>query len=195
MYSEDFIRTALRLYNLREQNQYKIVQILNILNIARSTLYTWIKKYSDDPNLISENKLQRKTRTNKITRKCIDYIIDHVTSDPYMNIRKLRTSIKKIFSVKINQGYIYQLLKENNITYKKVQKKKYPYGTIKMNQEKQKLKNNIQSANSHIISIDETSFELGTRPDYGWSKRGKRCTVNVTNIRKKIFSHADYGYQ
>lgn len=175
----------MRLYEFRNllESKIKIDHILRILNIAKSTLYLWIKKYLN--NLTSKNKIERKLRNNKITHKCISYIILSIMKNPNQNIKQLPYLIKKHFSIKISRGYIYQLLKKNNITYKKIQFNKYPHNDNNLDTAKQKLKNEILSVNKNMISIDETSFELGLRPNYGWSKINERCVRKMTNVRKR----------
>ena len=66
-----------------------------------------------------------------------------------------------------------------------IQKKSYPHGKEKLTEEKEILLDKILQADNKIVSIDETSFLLGQRPDRGWSRKNKRCIMNVSNKRKR----------
>ena len=46
MYNDDLIRIVIKIYNNRKINGMSIIDILNYSDIARSTLYQWVYKYS-----------------------------------------------------------------------------------------------------------------------------------------------------
>jgi len=192
MYQKSVIYCALLMYKLRHNHSFSISDILAEIKIARSALYEWISLfYSDsfftDIHFInSKRKLSKTPLNNKKFSLCvIDFIISIVSSNKIISIKKLRKQIFDNFNISISVSYIYRILKNNNLTYKQMQKYKYKIDSEKHKQDIINLKNNIKKVCRNIISIDETSIELGSRPNYGWSEKGKICEFNVTNKRKR----------
>lgn len=66
-----------------------------------------------------------------------------------------------------------------------MQKIKYKIDAEKYKLDVLNLKNSIKNIRKNIISIDETSIELGSRPNYGWSEKGKICEFKTTSKRKR----------
>ena len=85
--------------------------------------------------------------------------------------------IIKQFKIRIGYKHIYYILKTNNITFKKAQKNAYLYDTTKFTESKERLKKEMQEVNHKINYSDETSLSLCTKPDYGWSPKGKDCII------------------
>lgn len=191
MYPHQFVIMAIRLYRSRSEYNMSISAILNILKIARSTLYEWIKTYpyknENEYNISKQQKREiiKQKYDRKISDRIVTYIVNYVKNNPICNIKKLKLQILKQYRENINKNYIYKILKNNNITHKKLNKNKYPYDDNKINDAKKNLKNEIKYVKNKVISLDEVSFELGSKCDYGWSEKGKRCTIKVTNKRKR----------
>lgn len=185
MYSEDYIRNAVRIYKTRKQHNLTICKILNILNIARSTLYKWIKIYSN--NSCNNNEIHKASKQykSKINDECVRYICDNVKTNKIINMKQIRKNIENQFNVTISKGHIYVILKKNGITYKQIQKSKYNKTNEEFEQNKIDMKSEITKSRRNIISTDETSIELGMRVNKGWSEKGKRCQLKVTNKRKR----------
>jgi transposase len=124
MYNKDKIFDALSMYNKKDIYGISIDVILDILCIARSTLYEWIKNYGKNfdgnKNTITDRTKNKLKKHIKISAECKSFIISHVTENPDFNIKKLKRKILKIYEVRISKGYIYHILKNNDITYKKV---------------------------------------------------------------------------
>ena len=78
--------------------------------------------------------------------------------------------------VSINKNYIYQILKKNNITYKKAQKQKYPYNLNLFTNMNLILKHLITEIGNDIISIDETGIVLKRIDDSVGLLVVKMCT-------------------
>ena len=133
MYGDDLIRVVLRLYNNRKTSGMSIKKLLEYSDIARSTMYRWIIKYSDiqynnlTDRIIRLRSYNKETIYKKINEQCVKDIIDYVAINPIINIKNIKKMILKKHKVSINKNYIYQILKKNNISYKKAQKQKYPY--------------------------------------------------------------------
>ena len=194
MYPKYVIYIALRMYATRNVYNQKIEHIINILNIAKSTLYEWIKLYSHDPNYtdnkykdIKRKQIQQAIRKTKINDNYKQYIIDYMALNPTFNMKKLRKKIFEIYFINISKSTIYRLFKTHNLTYKSVQTNKYNKTEDQFEQEKQKLQKQVNFVRKNIISLDETSVELGLRQTKGWSYKGDRC------IRKSIIKRQRYS--
>jgi transposase len=187
MYSNDFICLALRFYNARKETNLSIQEILQIIGIARSTLFEWIKQYSndliisksvDDPTIRPpERQFNRRFFPNNITDDCLKYITDTVLEEKVINANNICRNIKKKFKVVISKNYLYQILKDNNITYKVAQKVSYPHDQNKFEQQTQQLKEKINDVNQKLNFTDEMAIYLTIKPNYGWSKRGEICMI------------------
>ena len=94
------------------------------------------------------------------------------------SIKKIKKMVLAKHKVSINKNYIYQILKNNRITYKKAQKQKYPYNLDKYTNMKEILKQNITEIGNLFISIDETGVVLKRKNDYAWSTGGTKCVHN-----------------
>lgn len=193
MYDKDKIYDAISIYNKKNNYGLTIKDILDLICIARSTLYEWINIYGNDLDNIEyvmseriKNKLQKYI---KICPDCKLFIINHVSKYPNFNVKKLKRKIFKTFDVHISKGYVYKILKDNNITYKKVCKNSYPHNKQKFKKESNILKNKIDKINNDYTSIDETGIYLGMRPNRAWERKGERCVsfrrknlIDVINI-------------
>lgn len=193
MYDQNKIFDALSLYNKRHCFGLLIDNILDVICISRSTLYSWIKIYGNNLNdikhIISDRAKNRIKKYIKISPEIKEFIISHVNMYPCFNIKKLLRKIYKTFDVNISRGYIYYILKTNNISNKKIQKNSYPHSSKKFKEETIKLKKKIDNLNNDYVSIDETGLYLGLCPNKGWTKKGKRCIVKSKFNRTNKFSY------
>lgn len=186
MYSNDFIHIVLRLYNSRKTTNMSVNQILQFARISRSTLFGWIKKYSHESYSNYENgsnlqppqrEFNRKFFPKKINDNCLKYIIDYVLEKKVIDANSICKNVKNKFNIIMSKKYLYNLLKNNNISYKIAQKTSYPYDNIKFAHQKQQLKEQIEKVNDKLNYTDEMAIYLGIKPDYGWSEKGKRCII------------------
>lgn len=118
-YSIEFVKCAIRLYKNRNKNNMSINSILENIKIAKSTLYTWI----NNKELLNINKRNtpKRNKSIKITDKCKEYITEYMTMNKNNNnIKKLKQNIKRLFKTKISKSHIYNILKDNKISYKKI---------------------------------------------------------------------------
>lgn len=187
MYEVSMIKIALKAHVNRKNNGMNIKDILMILGISRSTLYEWIKKYSNQSSdyFDKRRKMEKYTYHKKLSDECIREIIEYVKSKVSINIKTIRKMIKTKYKVSVNKNYIYFLLKKHNLTYKKAQKNKYPYGNAKLEEKKEVLKDELTKVNNDYISIDETSMVINTKTKYGWSEKGKKCNINEPNNSRR----------
>lgn len=183
MYSHDKIKDVLVCYKNRTLYGLSVDNILKLFSIARSTLYEWIKIYcilGTDNHRLSERVADTVRSSRKLTNDCETFIIGYVIKNPTFNMKKLVKKLSNKYNITLSKGYIYEILKKNNLTNKKVQKITYPYGKVKFKKESNILKKAIDQVDNNYTSIDEAAVYLGTSPNYGWSNKGSRCFTKST---------------
>ena len=92
-----------------------------------------------------------------------------------------------MFFINVSKSTIYRLFKTQNLTYKTVLTNKYNKSDDVFTNLKHNLQLQITNVRRNIISLDETSIELGLRQTKGWAKKGKRC------LRKSIIKRQRYS--
>ncbi len=153
----------------------KVNDVLNKFQISRGTLFNWIK-------LNKANKLMPKTRKSKFNEQIIEYIRKYVVKRINFSPNLLMKQIKRLFNKKISQSSIYNILKANNISRKKIKKVIIKKDIRKHKNEQKKLLKKINLIKQNkIVSIDEVSFDTYLSQNYGWSKKGK----SIIHVNKK----------
>lgn len=179
-YPLTYKKRVIEFYNNRDE--YTINNLLDIFNISNGTLYNWINKNKT-------NELKEKKKYNKISKytpeiKC--YIRSYVLRNKIFDYKKLIKLINKKYNVTAGKTKIYEILKEMDLTRKRINKRFF-YGD--QNKHKIKLKNfktQIKSIKmTDIISIDETSIDTRIIPIYGWSTKGKKIELKVNALKKR----------
>lgn len=175
VYSNDFRLMAIKLYfHYKESKCDTIYNLIHLLNISKSILYTWISLYDSSNNCFSKGfKIDRQCRTNKITDIIVKYICEYVTKRQNFNVKTLRQYIKRKFNVHISKSYVYHILKSNNLTLKRVQKQTIPNNISYKDKQKQLYKKITEVIEKNIISVDESHIVIGQQSNYAWSLKGK----------------------
>jgi transposase len=179
-YSNDYKKNAIRLYNNRQTHNFIIDKILTIVNISRSTLYTWVSNQNEiftNP----KNKIKKRKKYSQITDECSQYIINYVDEYKQFKIKKLIKKINKQFNISISKHTIYNVLKKNKITNKKIKENHCPYNDTLLKEKKHILNKQLNEIEYNPISIDESGFYLYTNNNYGWSKIGTKCIIPGKN--------------
>lgn len=178
---------AVKLYfHFKESTSCNIYTLLNLLNIARSTLYLWISIYNSNQMCFSKGfKINMCKRSNKITDVIIKYICEYVTKKCTFNVKSLRQCIRRKFNVCISKSYIYYILKSNNLTLKKVQEKTIPKKNSYIKQKNELLKKITNSEYDNIVSLDESHIVIGKKTNYAWALKGKRSITKIRPNTKK----------
>jgi hypothetical protein len=121
-------------------------------------------------NNLTQIQNVRITYTSKITCSIKHVIKQYVIKRKFFKLNLLQQHIKNKFNVLISNSSIYNILKNSNITYKKISKH---ISKPKQSQKIKKFLHNIKSYDpAKIISIDESSFDVFIYPSYGWSAKG-----------------------
>ena len=181
-YGNDYKLNTIRLYYNRKNLNLLIPDILNFQNIARSTLYYWIK----DNDIAKNNSKKKRKRYSKITNVCEKFILDYVNEHKQFKVKKLLKIIGKKFNISISKQSVYNTLKKNKITNKRTKENHYPYDTQKLKIQKDKLIEDLEKIEYDPISIDESAVYLYTYGNYGWSKKGTECEINGKTRVKKL---------
>jgi transposase len=181
IYSYDL---KISIINFNKSSYWDINEAINIFNVCKSTIYNWLNLYKI--NMLPVKSNIRTLYKSKISNEIEKYVIMYVTKRITFNKKNLNRCIKKIFNKTISTSSIYKILKQNNLSYKRIGKKIIP---LNRNIENQiiNLKNEVKKYDSNkIVSIDETSFDTHIRATYGWSKKGERIKKIInTPVRKR----------
>lgn len=187
IYSHDL---KISIINFNKSSYWDINEAINIFEVSKSSIYNWINLYNSNMLPIKSNV--RTAYMSKITDDIKKYIIMYVKKRITFNKKNLTRCIKNTFNKVISRSSIYKVLKENNMSYKRIGKKIIP---INRNIENQiiNLKTEIKKYNSNkIVSIDETSFDTHIRTTYGWSKKGEtiKKIINTPTRKRKTLTLA-----
>ena len=111
----------------------------------------------------------------------------YVLARKYFDCKLLKIYIRKKFKTRICRSYIYAILKQNNITYKRVQKQNFHKSSEYIKKEKNILADKLAKCNKDkLISIDESSFVIGEKPNYSWAEKGKPCICKIKPNQKRF---------
>jgi transposase len=159
-----------------------IKDTLAIFNISNGSLYNWVNK--NKKNILTNEK--RYTKTSKYTPEIKCYIRQYILRRPNFDMNKLIVMIKKKYNVIGKKTSIYKIIKQLNLSYKKVNTR-FIYGTKKNHTNKIKIfKKIIKPLNKDdIISIDETSVDTHISNLYGWTNKGKKLVKIINQLRKR----------
>jgi len=139
-YSEDFIINIINYYN---KNNITKTELSKMFNISIPTINRWLKGIF--PVNIRKSKISNYTNIIK------DYVIKNVFTS--------YKDIYKYINNKISFGSIYNILKTNNITYKRVYRRETYKTKEQILHSKKEFKNNSHISDFlNAISIDECHF-------------------------------------
>jgi transposase len=165
MYSIDFRRLAVRLYN----KCHSLRMVCSLISIGKSTLARWI------------STIHPKRRHSFIskTRQTIErFIENNISVDPFLTQNDLASMVNATFSIRCSAKYVGHVLKRIGFTRKKARKK-----TVTATQEEDirifcdKYRQIYQTHN--CVSIDESGFRTDSIRQYGYSKRGTRLYIKT----------------
>ena len=188
MYNNEIKNILLNIYNELPNYNIRGIKRKNIINnIFKgriNSIYNWL--------INKQNKVIKRTYKNKkITNTIEQFILNEIKVNPVINIKTIKNKILKTFNISISKSSIYYVIKNNNLTYKKTKIETNPYS---IEEQKEQLKNKKEVIDhlkeENIISIDETSIVLSSKPSYGWSLKGKKCIIknNKGIINDKRYS-------
>ena len=128
----------------------------------------------------------KRIRKIKITIQIKQFIKNYVISKKIFSFKKLLLCIKKEYNVIISKSSIYNILKEQNITRKRVQRKIIIKNKEKHQKNITEFKNMIKTIDkTKIISIDESSVDLHMTSYYGWSEKGNKIVFEKRILKNR----------
>jgi transposase len=191
-YSVNEVQHILNLFYFFQKNKYNSVKIREnmktIFNVSLSTIYTWVPKYIT--NLTNISSLYKSTqRISKITPEIEKFIVDITIKNKIERCKTIRKHVMNKFHINLSVKTVYDVLRKNNITNKKVYRKINKLSIEEFNKRKKIMSNSItEIGENNIISIDEMGIYLNDFPTYGWAKRGEKCEIFTDNniLQKKV---------
>ena len=164
----------LKMSSLKKIKKYIHLNIPNSKNISFK-LINYILKIN---NLECENY--------KINKEISNFIVNTMNETKTTTSKELINLIFNKFNTIISETSIYNILKKNKITYKKIKVKTNPYTDDEQKERLINTKYIINNLNiNNIISYDEISAVTNETPKYGWSKKGSECILK--NQNKSIY--------
>lgn len=171
----------------QKTSDFTVKGLCKTFDISRSTFYEWKKLDLIDD--LYNNHRQKFYNKSIMTDDVVNYIIKYVSRRSTFKIFNLMKNIKKNFNKKISNTSIYNVLRDNNFTHKKLEIKRNPKKKKDMKKLKKELFQNLSNYDSsNIISVDETSIQLSMNPSHGWSLSGKPCYKHTKETRKLSYT-------
>jgi hypothetical protein len=133
--------------------------------------------------------ISRKKFIDLIPDNVINFIIHKTINNPIFNAQKLIHNIFKTYNISIKKYHLYEILRKNNITYKKAQIKTIPKSINNVETKISDLKKNIVSINNsgdNVVFIDETHVDISFMNTYGWNKIGDEVIFDKNTPNKII---------
>jgi transposase len=154
------------LHNIKDGKS--IVQVSQIYNVAKQTIYRWIKMYMDQ--VIMNQMVTRQTcRSNRKLDKYASAVVDYVTNN-------LGCSIYDIYLNAVNKeislSTISRIAKANGISHKKINNKTVCKDITKIEDERKQFVKEKTHETNEAIFIDETSFCISDHKSYGFGLTG-----------------------
>lgn len=194
MYSIDIIKSSINIYYELERKHIigkernKI--ITDVFGIHMNTLYNWIRIYYNKITQLfnfTSYKSNFKYNNVKITKEIEVFILNSIDKNNNFSVKNIRNKISDIFKISLSKTSIYYVLHNHNLTFKKLTIKNVPYSDEKLNELIKNLQHNISKVEENqIISYDEMSVYLNSKPYRGWSEKGTNCVIKTKN--KTIFN-------
>jgi len=181
MYPLDKINDFLDKYN----NNITIKEISLHLDISYKTIHIWIDKFKyfiENKRTIEEEEyleIQNNKKRHGLNKKYkyIDDILLYVKNNKGCSLDDIYNSINK----QISKSTICSILKENNISRKRVNTRIICKDEEILLKERKEFSNNLDTDKFiNNIFIDESSFCINDIIKYGYSKKG----VSITKLKK-----------
>ena len=146
------------------------------LNISPSTITLWNKKYHTfiqnksylDLNIYQQIKSSKLHNSNK-SNKYVPIIIDYVNKNEGCSLKNIKNEINNSLS----SYTICRLLKNNNITKKKIINNTIYKSIEDIDKDRIKfVKDLTKDQFYNLISTDESHFNINQVKNYGYSKKG-----------------------
>jgi transposase len=116
-------------------------------------------------------------KQSKYTDEIKKYICEYVIKRTNFDYKKLIKIIENKYGVICKKSSLYNILKNQNITRKRINVKTN-YNKKASNKKRKELFSEIKHIQKkNIISIDESSFDTHINSHYGWSTKGNKIEI------------------
>lgn len=157
-------------------NEYKITSVIKIKKYINKNFDKQINQKTIN-FILKKNNLE--CEKYKIKKEINKFIIDSFSEYKITTAKDIINQIFIKYNIKLSETSIYNVLKQNKITYKKIKVKTNPYTLEEQKYRLLSIKDTLNFLDKDkIISYDEISACTNENPKYGWSKKGYECIIN-----------------
>ena len=157
-------------------NEYKITSVTKIKKYINTNFNKQINHKTIN-FILKKNNLE--CEKYKIKKEINNFIIDEFTEYKITTAKEIIEKVFIKYNIKLSESSIYNTLKQNKITYKKIKIKTNPYTLEEQKYRLLSIKDTLNYLDKDkIISYDEISACTNENPKYGWSKKGSECIIN-----------------
>jgi len=179
--STDYKLSAVQYY--LDTEDISLENTCNIYKCSRQSLYRWVQRYLITGNI--ENK-QRKEGSYKVKRNHVKFIKDLINKKPDIFLWQILEQLNEKYKIKISKSHLINIIKYLNLTYKNFYENHNPITRFgKEINYKEAFKNFFDKIKKYkiedLISIDETSIQIGSSFDKGRILMGNRLYKNTTS--------------
>ena len=166
-------------------NKQKIIKISEAVNISITTINKWKYLYKD--NIQNKTYIKSNISTNihglNKKNKYIDTIKNYINNNEGSSLDKI---VKEVTNNELSKSTVCRLLKENNISRKRIQSRIVCKDINKIKEDRTNFANNSDNNNfNEYISIDESSFCITDLQQYGYSKKGQEIKRMIKHKHNK----------
>ena len=172
--SDDYKLAAVQYY--LNMNKPSLKNTCEIFQCSKYSLVRWVRRYLETGS--TKNK-PRKDGSYKVRQKYVDYILLLIKNKPTITLTDILGYFHKKFkNITLSKVHLSRIIENADLTYKKVQRTHKPdtrYNKpINYDQEYHNFYDKIKRFSlSNIISIDETSINVGLSIRKGRKEIGK----------------------
>lgn len=177
MYSADIVNLVIRKFI----DGINITDISNDLHLSRQCIYNWIKKYKSNIDSVTTiNSVTTKPYKKKRYRY-VENIKTFVKNNEGCSLNAIKDNCCKDLS----KSTIIRILKDSNITHKRITNKTVYKTEEAINIDRQNFVKSINYNINDVIFIDEVSFCVNDNEHYGYSESGKKIVKYYKHSRTK----------
>jgi transposase len=128
---------GIKLQAIISSKEHGISKVSEILGIARSTLYKWIRKFKID---LKELKLKAgRGRSSILKEEQKERIKDWLKGDSSLTIKEVKKKIEEEMKVKVSNTTVYNIIKSCGFSYQTPRPRHYKADKVAQEEFKKKL--------------------------------------------------------
>ena len=166
-YSYDLKEKIIELYN----KSYSVKQLVELFNISKSSIYSWIKNNNLPKNKTKFIKINSLFHNHLIRINIKFYILKY----PNFNYHKLIQYVKRKTTFIVSKSTLYNIIHSLNFKKKNIKFQKFYGRNINNRTKLSNIRKIIKNTNvDNIISIDEVSFDTNIINKSCWTNKLKK---------------------